>query len=449
MLPMMLKLRPLLMLAGGTFGAALLSMGAQLLLVRCLTVPDYGRLATILAAVNLLSPFAGFGINWFWIQAFGREGYRAFRWVSPSLSLLGLTNVLSLLALAGYILSAQSFVGYPISLVVLFSSLMLLGQCAVEIASVKFQLEERFGQLALWQALSQLGRFLVALVLIYHTRSLHLVLEGYGLVGLLLLLSSLVLIRSFHIRRLKLAGHVPAESGRMLDRPSPLITAKLSFPFAFITIFYLIYSQSVLLLVAFFIGPGSTAVFSGALLIISAIQLIPNIIFTKLLMGRICRWAEHDHESFRAILHLSAAGMIVLGILVMVVVAAGAPYAVPFIFGARYAKTTMVLIYLTPTIPLRFVQSAYSSMLVSEANVRKRVMFSGVSAACSLGLNLALLPTLGLTGAILSSIASEAVLLLLGMWGVARYIDDLHIGDSFRLTSLRSATDQIFRGAIP
>ncbi|WP_428374272.1 lipopolysaccharide biosynthesis protein [Lichenicoccus sp.] len=447
MSPMMLKLRPLLMLFGGTFGAALLSMGAQLLLIHALTVPDYGRLATILAAVNLLSPFAGFGVNWFWIQAFGREGYRGFRWVGPSFSLLGLTNLLSLLALAGYIVSAGGFAGHSMGLVVLFSSLMLLGQCAVEIASVKFQLEERFGQLALWQALSQLGRFLVALALIYHARSLHAVMEGYGFVGLLLLLGSAVIIRSFHTRRLKLAGHGPAEGDRILEPPSPLTTAKLSFPFAFITIFYLVYSQSVLLLITFFIGPGDTAVFSGALLVISAIQLVPNIIFTKFLMGRICRWAEHDHASFHAILHLSAAGMIVLGVMVMVLVAVGAPLAVPVIFGARYARTTMVLIYLTPTIPLRFVQSAYSSMLVSEANVRKRVMFSGVSAACSLALNLLLLPTLGLTGAIIASIASEAVLLLLGMWGAARYVGNLNIGDSFRLTSLRSATHQIFRGA--
>nr|WP_321983100.1 polysaccharide biosynthesis C-terminal domain-containing protein [uncultured Lichenicoccus sp.] len=443
----MLKLRPLLMLFGGTFGAALLSMGAQLMLIHSLTVPDYGRLATILAAVNLLSPLAGFGVNWFWIQVFGREGYRAFRWVRPSFALLGLTNVLSLLALAGYIISAGGFSGHWMSLVVLFSSLMLLGQCAVEIASVKFQLEERFGQLALWQALSQLGRFLVAVALIYHARSLHAVLEGYGFVGLLLLLSGAAIIRSFYTRRLKLVGHGPAQGDRVLEGPSPLATAKLSFPFAFITVFYLVYSQSVLLLVTWFIGPSNTAVFSGALLIISAIHLIPNIVFTKFLMGRICRWAEHDHESFRAILHVSAAAMVAVGLVTMVVVALSAPYAVPFIFGPRYAKTTMVLITLTPTIPLRFMQSAYTAMLVSEINVRRRVMFSGISAACSLALNLILLPTLGLPGAVIASITSEAVLLLLGMWGSVRYLDNIRIRDSFRIAALRSATNQLFRTA--
>jgi O-antigen/teichoic acid export membrane protein len=179
------------------------------------------------------------------------------------------------------------------------------------------------------------------------------------------------------------------------------------------------------------------------LLILSAIQLVPNIIFTKFLIGRICRWAEHDRDSFEAILHISVVSMVVLGVGTMLALIVVAPIAVNLIFGAKYARTIQILIWLTPTIPLRFVQSAYSAMLVSEANVRRRVKYAGISAFCSLALNLALLPTLGLAGAVIASIASEAVLLVLNGWGVARHLDGVRLSSSFSPSELRAAARRI------
>jgi O-antigen/teichoic acid export membrane protein len=445
---MLVTIRPLLLLFGGTFGSALFALCAQLILARFLSVADYGRLATVLAAVNLLSPIAAFGVNWFWIQAFGREGYGGLRWIRPSYALLAITNTVSLAALAGYIVFGHGLPPEARLQIFVLASFMLLGQCAVEISSVKFQLEENFGMLALWQALSQFGRLAVAIVLVLSaTRSLDAILAGYGIVGALLLGYGVLISRHFEFNRLKLAGHArPSEIAIAAPGPNFLMAAKLAFPFAFITIFYLIYFQSVILLLAWFIGPEGTALFSAALLILSAIHLVPNIIFTKFLMGRICRWAEHDAESFQAILHVSVASMIIVGTVTMIIVAMGAPYAVTMLFGAKYAGAVRLVVWLSPTIPLRFVQSAYSAMLVSESNVRRRVKYAGLSAVCSLGLNLALLPAMGLRGAAIASVASEAVLMLLNVWGVRRHVEGVRLGATFRPSQLRAAATRVLRG---
>ena len=61
----------------GTFGTALLAFATQIILTRALSVPEYGRLAAMLAAVNVLTPFALIGIGWYWLELFGREGMRA------------------------------------------------------------------------------------------------------------------------------------------------------------------------------------------------------------------------------------------------------------------------------------------------------------------------------------------------------------------------------------
>ena len=64
----------ILALLSGTFGSALLGFVTQLLLARALNVADYGGLAALLAMVNIVGTFAGYGVGWFWLQVFGREG---------------------------------------------------------------------------------------------------------------------------------------------------------------------------------------------------------------------------------------------------------------------------------------------------------------------------------------------------------------------------------------
>lgn len=441
---MLSKVRPLLMLFGGTFGSALFSMGAQLILARTLDVAEFGLLAAVLAAVNLLSPVAGFGINWFWIQTFGKEGYRAYRWMPASARLLLFSNAFSIIALSVYVVVASKASPFTSMLIALLATFILLGQCAVEIASAKFQLQERFASLALWQALPQFGRLVVALSLAWTAAaSLDAVLYGYGLVGVVLLAFGLGSLVQLLRGTVDLAGHRRTGAEQSPVSPGVITTAKLAFPFAFITVFYLIYFQSSIVLLNAIIGPRDTALFSAALLIMAAIYLVPNIIFTKFLMGRICRWAENDVKSFDAILHVGVAGMAVSGLGLMAVVMVGSSTLVPLMFGAKYAASIEVLVWLAPTIPLRFVQSAYSAMLVSDANVRRRVSYAGISALVSLSLNLLLLPTLGLRGAVLASIASEAVLMFLNMWGVHRHVEGVAVGASYRPARIKAAIDHL------
>ncbi|WP_421740085.1 lipopolysaccharide biosynthesis protein [Caulobacter sp.] len=443
------RLGPLLLLFGGTFGSAGFAFATQLLLARALSVADYGHLATVLAAVNLLSPIATFGVNWFWVQAFGAEGRGGYRWVWPSVKLLAVTNLASLVGLAVYFLFfAQIGMDRPWGVVPL-CALMLLGQCGVEIISVKHQLEERFGRLAIWQSVSQVGRFLIAaLLMLAHALTLDAVLLGYAAIGLLLLAQTLLVVWQFVHGHVRLAGHVaPTEGAADVKRrpPSMLETGRRAFPFALITIFYIVYFQSVILIISAVLGPEQTAMFNSALLIIAAIHLVPNIIFTKFLMGRICRWAEHDAAAFRGVLHLSVATMAIIGLVGMVCTALGARYAMPLIFGPKYAAAATVLAWLSLTIPLRFVQSAYSAVLVQGQNVHRRVTYAGISAVASVAINIVLLPVWGLPGAVIAAIASEFILLALNAWGVGRHVAGIKLSHTFSITELRQCVTEVVR----
>lgn len=441
--------RPLLLLFGGTMGAALSSMLAQLVLARSLDVADYGRLAAILAAANLLSPIAGFGLNGFWIQVFGREGWGAFRWVAPSLRLIGVTSLAMLAVLAAYLWFAGSLPHDQRAWITLFAGVLLLGQVAVDFASTRFQLEERFGALAVWQTLPQVGRLAIALLLLAAPAApLLTVLAGYAAIAAVLIALALRVARQFVVRRIALVGHAAAgPDGDAMPAPGMARTAKLAFPFAFITVFYLVYFQSSIVLLNAILGARETAIFSAALLVMAAIYLVPAIVFTKFLTARICRWADHDPASYAAVLHVSVAAMLVSGIVLMVALMVGAPIAIQLLFGPNYAATVAVLVWLAPTVPIRFVQSAYSAVLVSEVDVRRRVAYAGIGAAVSLALNLSLLPWIGLRGAVIASLGSETALLLLNMWGVHRHVAAIDIRDACRPSRLRAAARHLSRGA--
>ncbi len=68
----------------GSLAGAGLAFITQVVLARELTPAGYGVFAAALATVALLAPLAGFGVQGFWLKAFGVEGWGAVRWLTQS-----------------------------------------------------------------------------------------------------------------------------------------------------------------------------------------------------------------------------------------------------------------------------------------------------------------------------------------------------------------------------
>src|SRR5215207_2496230 len=153
------------LLFSGSIGSAVLAFVTQLLCARSLALPDYGRLVALLAVINIIAVFSGYGVGWFWLQLFGCEGRAAYRWVGATIRLLGITFAIGAVLLAGYVLitsrdAASSLLVSVLLIPVLFS------QALAETTAARLQLEERFTALAAWQLSTQLGRFVVTVLLV-------------------------------------------------------------------------------------------------------------------------------------------------------------------------------------------------------------------------------------------------------------------------------------------
>jgi O-antigen/teichoic acid export membrane protein len=432
--------KSMVVLLCGTFGGAVLAFGTHLFLATGMSVAEYGRLVAILAAINVLMGIALFGTGTFLLEVFGREGVLATRWMPPVIRLCALASCVAAALLVGYVLATVEGGGAGALVAAGLAIPILLGQSLAENTAVRLQLEDRYFALAGWQSLSQAGRALVVLGL-FALGSLDIagVLAGYAGVGALLMAVSLLSLYQVRLGRLHLAGHEVRRPPAPQAVPELPQVVRAAAPYSFIVLSYLVYAQGLVAMLAYLLGAEAAGVYNVALLVISAVYLLPGVFYMKFLAARLFRWWVHDREMFSSAFHLGVAAQLALGSVVALIVAGTAQLAIPAIFGARYAAAVPVLSILALGIPIRFVQHAYGAALFSREHIRRKARYMGCAAAASVVLGLTLMPAFGLAGAAFAAVLSELLLLGLYVYGVARHVAGVDVLASFRPSTLQSA----------
>jgi O-antigen/teichoic acid export membrane protein len=435
------------MLFTGAAASAGLSFLAQFLLTRRLPVTDFGRLAALLAVINFLTPLGSAGVNYFLLRAYGREGHGAARWVRPCMILVASGTALSCIVLLAYASRWIAPGAAGRTIMMLACTPILLGQIAIDLASVRFQLEGRFPALSVWQCVTQAGRFAVALWAMTVVASLPMVLLGYALVGVVSLGLGSGLLLGLWQGRLRLEGHAERVGGMPVPIacPSWLEVAPNVMPFALMTMFYVCYFQGPVAVLEWISGGAAAGVYNSAFLVISAISLIPTVIYMRLLMPRICRWAEHERAIFTSAFHVGVPAMALIGTVCMACVLVAAPRLLPVLFGSAYTAGVPALMILALSIPVRFVQTVFSSVFVSERDMLRKSGFLAGSAFVGLTASVCLVPYAGPIGAAIATVLAETVLLVLHIVGVTRFIPGINTVDTFRMATFRSALGHLLR----
>ncbi|KJC62747.1 hypothetical protein UP10_00775 [Bradyrhizobium sp. LTSPM299] len=408
----------LTLLYSGTFLAAFFNFLAQLTLARSMDLEALGTIAALSSIINLLALIGMGGMNWFLLQVVGREKEKAFRWYFPAAQLVALLTALGIVGLVAYGLTAAKFPPSERLLLLTASLPILLGQLAVELSSVRYQIERRAGQVAFWQVVTQLGRAMVALCLkAVAISSLRAVLVGFGLMGAIAVICSLLAVPARSWDRLLESYRHP--------HPTLLETAGSAGPFLVFGAIYLIFFQGPIVILEYFRGGTETAQYNIAFLIVSAAMMFPSVFYSKFVAERVFHWGHHDRKKFAAAFYLSAALMAAFGILAMAILMTTAHGLVPWMFGSRYAPSVELLLVMSITIPARFLQSAFSSLLVTGQQTIPRVIYLALAALTSIVASCIFVPALGALGAAYASVIAELVLFLLSWRGLSIHIPEI------------------------
>jgi len=162
-----------------------------------------------------------------------------------------------------------------------------------------------------------------------------------------------------------------------------------------------------LLIVNHFRGAAEAGVYAVASQTANLLLMLPGVIAT-LLFPRLAS-AKDQRGEFAAEVTRHAA----LVMLLMCVAAAAASFALPLIYGARFADATVQLLILLPGVYLVSIESVLVQHFMGTGLPVAVPIFWLVTLAVSLGLNFALVPTLGARGAALTSTLSYALIFAL------------------------------------
>ena len=395
----------------GTMSGAGLSFLAQVIFARKLGPAEYGILSSVLVLVSLFSSFAGFGVGTLWLRVFGKEGWQARRWLAPSIRFVVYSSIISCIFMFVW---ANNSDKNGLGTFALWFAPLIISISITELVVARLQLEERYALLSLWQFIPHAGRFLVALFLLFTSGNILYTGIGFFVYSIIVIgLASFVLYEMFN-GKFYLAGHNP--NAIMDEVPlSPKITSvpANSWPFALAWTFYLIYYQSNILMLNWLSGSKAAGIYYVAYTVITAIYLLPGVIFNKYLLPKQHRWAEHDRKKFFDVFCFSCKVMLCLGMFAMFTLMIIAPFSITKLFGSQYSTAGKLLVLLAGCLPARFLTYVIGNTMVTDNNMRKRVIFQGICAIFNIIANLLLIPLLSYWGSAIATVLTEILLLIM------------------------------------
>ena len=114
--------------------------------------------------------------------------------------------------------------------------------------------------------------------------------------------------------------------------------------------------------------------------------------------------------------------MLALGAFFMIAIWLTSFWLIPLIFGVNYIESVTLVNILAACTPIQYLASSVGSTLVTQNNMKKKVLYMGIAALSNIIMNFILLPVLGTLGAAVSTLASSAILLIMYWFGAKKYV---------------------------
>ena len=388
----------------------------QVILARRLGSTDFGVFAAALATVNLLVPLAGFGVSQYWLKVFGTEGWSATRWLSASYKYIAFSTVFVLTALIIWALFGPNDKLTTLILIVL--SFYVLGQVSMELISAKFQLEEKYAHLAIWQLMPHFARLVAVVLLAYFiTKWMGVtnIAYAYACVAAIAIIIGVYQLYRMQQGAFELKGH--SKKGNVTHIQNQTETLGISnvisnaWPFGLAGLFQLINYQSDIILVKYITGADAAGMYTVAGIVMAAVYLLPSTIYQKFLLPKMHRWANYDRAILYRVYRQGNVVMLSIGIFAMLGIWATSQWAIPLFFGEQYQEAVVLLNILAVSAPIMFVAFSAGAPLVTQENMKQKVKFMGAVAVINLLLNILLIPSYGAQAAAVTTVFSNLILL--------------------------------------
>ena len=105
--------------------------------------------------------------------------------------------------------------------------------------------------------------------------------------------------------------------------------------------------------------------------------------------------------------------MLVLGLLMMLTIWLLAPLIIPFLFGAHYQDSVLIIMVLGLAVPARFFASSAGSALSTQRHLKNKLYIMSIAAVINVILNALFIPVYGVKGAAATTVLTEIFLVFM------------------------------------
>lgn len=393
------------------FATVILAFITQVLLVRLLSVEEFGSFSTGLAVSSIIATIVGFGVGPFLVRVFSVENEKASRWIQSMKKimffsiLIGITVNFSLAFFSSYSLLTKQ-------IILIFIGVSIYQGTTLIVYSI-FQVKRKFRAISAYDFWNFFLRFLIVLLGVFLNLSIYELSFGYFFISIIFLIIFYKIIKHFFRE-----NYIESYNDETL-----LDTLKAIWPFAFSGIFYLFYYQSGTVVLGLLNGEASVAIYSVLFTALSVVYIVPNVVYQKFLLPIIHKWSATDVKKMYDNTILGVRFMALISIIVMGFVAICAVYLIPIIFSERYILAGQLLVLAVLAIPFRFIATSVGSILVTGDLMKKKVIYQGIVAFINIITNIILISFLSLQGAVYNIILTEFLTLFIYTLAIKRNVN--------------------------
>ncbi len=304
----------------------------------------------------------------------------------------------------------------------------IVGQVFYELVSGRLQLEERYINLSVWQFFPHLSRFLLICFTVFFVSgeaAVTYVAYCYAFTSLIMSFFGFVYLQSM------LKNGVQLKQSQEYYKCDPALfktnvslndVIKTCWPFGIGAFAHLVYYQSDVVMIQYFVGDKSAGQYNIAFVVMSAIYLLPSMLYQKFLMPKIHRWSNYDFEKFHRIYTLGTRYMFLLGLASTLALWVMGGWGIELLFGERYRESGELLNILALSAPIIFVALSAGSVLVTQQHMQDKVKYMLVVALVNVALNFYCIPKWGAEGAAATTVISNLLLLSLYLYGANKKV---------------------------
>ncbi|WP_281909902.1 oligosaccharide flippase family protein [Massilia varians] len=398
------------------------AFATQIMLARTLGPSAYGQFSASLALVTLLGTFASFGIPSVLIKVFGAAHANATLWTKPIYALTATTTVIAYsIYLAWNIYGNYNYLEVTLAI---YLAPIILSVVVTELVCAKFQVETQHRKVATFQLFQHLMRLVLIGLAIWSSatlndRFIHSIV--YGSVGVLVACVGIYSLRGGVklVKNLTDVHSVPPDNYSKISVSQVL---KEAWPFSVANFCSMAYFQLGVIILTHLANDEIAGHYNAAITIMMAAYLLPTVIYQKFLLSKLHYWSTHDPIKFLRVYRFGNICMLVLGTITLLAVALVGPWLIVKLLGVTYAKTATLLPWMSICAPLRFLAMSAGSVLVTQNNISRKTAIMSVAILCNAFFYVIIVPVYGVVGAIISSIISDLILLILYFTAVRKYV---------------------------